>query len=109
MDTVAVLFMDQPVEQLPRYRARVSSWVSCYHEDLLGIVCEAVVEERARTRKYPRQVQRCLDHFCLVLRIYPDDILVHNSLSTLAQFSQEDRKSTRLNSSHRCISYAVFC
>src|SRR5437879_3896919 len=23
--------------------------------------------------------------------------------------SEEDRKSTRLNSSHRCISYAVFC
>src|SRR5437764_11183928 len=23
--------------------------------------------------------------------------------------SNEDRKSTRLNSSHRCISYAVFC
>src|SRR5437879_9812511 len=25
------------------------------------------------------------------------------------QQSQQDRKSTRLNSSHRCISYAVFC
>src|SRR5437763_10767467 len=24
-------------------------------------------------------------------------------------YSIEDRKSTRLNSSHRCISYAVFC
>src|SRR5437879_8977499 len=24
-------------------------------------------------------------------------------------FGNEDRKSTRLNSSHRCISYAVFC
>src|SRR5437763_6957633 len=24
-------------------------------------------------------------------------------------FSARDRKSTRLNSSHRCISYAVFC
>src|SRR5437764_8682889 len=24
-------------------------------------------------------------------------------------FEPEDRKSTRLNSSHRCISYAVFC
>src|SRR5437763_8774954 len=24
-------------------------------------------------------------------------------------FEREDRKSTRLNSSHRCISYAVFC
>src|SRR5437763_12580081 len=26
-----------------------------------------------------------------------------------AQSQQRDRKSTRLNSSHRCISYAVFC
>src|SRR5437763_13473697 len=25
------------------------------------------------------------------------------------QTPEEDRKSTRLNSSHRCISYAVFC
>src|SRR5437879_598919 len=25
------------------------------------------------------------------------------------QWDKEDRKSTRLNSSHRCISYAVFC
>src|SRR5437879_2071984 len=24
-------------------------------------------------------------------------------------FTMQDRKSTRLNSSHRCISYAVFC
>src|SRR5437762_5900816 len=24
-------------------------------------------------------------------------------------FERQDRKSTRLNSSHRCISYAVFC
>src|SRR5437763_2564332 len=27
----------------------------------------------------------------------------------LINFDVEDRKSTRLNSSHRCISYAVFC
>src|SRR5437763_7984958 len=26
-----------------------------------------------------------------------------------AEFTERDRKSTRLNSSHRCISYAVFC
>src|SRR5437764_3065025 len=25
------------------------------------------------------------------------------------RFLEQDRKSTRLNSSHRCISYAVFC
>src|SRR5437764_8831224 len=29
--------------------------------------------------------------------------------STTAQNAARDRKSTRLNSSHRCISYAVFC
>src|SRR5437879_7991061 len=28
---------------------------------------------------------------------------------SLGWVRQEDRKSTRLNSSHRCISYAVFC
>ena len=26
-----------------------------------------------------------------------------------AEVANQDRKSTRLNSSHRCISYAVFC
>jgi len=30
-------------------------------------------------------------------------LIADNSINTL------DRKSTRLNSSHRCISYAVFC
>src|SRR5437763_5113711 len=31
------------------------------------------------------------------------------SLKIRAKTKREDRKSTRLNSSHRCISYAVFC
>src|SRR5437879_6900286 len=31
-----------------------------------------------------------------------DDLVINNIF-------QQDRKSTRLNSSHRCISYAVFC
>src|SRR5207249_7313296 len=30
-------------------------------------------------------------------------------LSTIGQFADQDRKSTRLNSSHVSISYAVFC
>src|SRR5437762_11475424 len=28
---------------------------------------------------------------------------------SMVRFGSEDRKSTRLNSSHRCISYAAFC
>src|SRR5437762_7246049 len=33
----------------------------------------------------------------------------HTLLTLAALHAAEDRKSTRLNSSHRCISYAVFC
>src|SRR2546426_7536637 len=32
-----------------------------------------------------------------------------NELPDVAEWSEEDRKSTRLNSSHLVISYAVFC
>src|SRR5437879_9604747 len=35
--------------------------------------------------------------------------LAPRSCPKLAPGNAEDRKSTRLNSSHRCISYAVFC
>src|SRR5437879_7386729 len=34
--------------------------------------------------------------------------ITHNTIRAL-DLRQIDRKSTRLNSSHRCISYAVFC
>src|SRR5437879_8725043 len=49
-------------------------------------------------------------------KIRPDLILLDVMMPELDGFetcqrikSSEDRKSTRLNSSHRCISYAVFC
>src|SRR5437763_6904101 len=35
--------------------------------------------------------------------------LPHAGVETLVANTDPDRKSTRLNSSHRCISYAVFC
>src|SRR5437879_7580289 len=43
-----------------------------------------------------------------------DEETLHRTSSTAEQTSRtmlesQDRKSTRLNSSHRCISYAVFC
>src|SRR5437763_5650716 len=43
----------------------------------------------------------------------PDRVCHHRWLRTSGRFelleALLDRKSTRLNSSHRCISYAVFC
>src|SRR5690242_10374750 len=97
MDTVTVLFVNQPVEQLSWHGARVSSGVGCDHEYLLGMVCEAVVEEGARTRKYRGQEQRCLDNFGLVLRIYSDNVLVHNALRSLPELSQEGKNLGLLN------------
>ena len=37
------------------------------------------------------------------------DYTLHQNVVVDAAGEGEDRKSTRLNSSHRCISYAVFC
>src|SRR5437763_8609917 len=34
---------------------------------------------------------------------------IYGSVEYLQKYGSKDRKSTRLNSSHRCISYAVFC
>src|SRR5437879_8320551 len=34
---------------------------------------------------------------------------LHRLIAMLSRHETQDRKSTRLNSSHRCISYAVFC
>src|SRR5437879_9521746 len=42
------------------------------------------------------------------INIFPDRPLTKKPAET-RMGSGKDRKSTRLNSSHRCISYAVFC
>src|SRR5437762_11396794 len=38
-----------------------------------------------------------------------DDSTIYEELLAAKYRTRQDRKSTRLNSSHRCISYAVFC
>src|SRR5437762_6963390 len=47
----------------------------------------------------------------LPMRARKNQKVIDHSSSTFDSFLEEegDRKSTRLNSSHRCISYAVFC
>src|SRR5947207_12088024 len=47
------------------------------------------------------------DRSLLLYRIIDD--FRHPILTTVKQFKEGDRKSTRLNSSHTVISYAVFC
>src|ERR1017187_10163391 len=40
---------------------------------------------------------------------YGDTAILHENYDAMKKYVDTDRKSTRLNSSHRCISYAVFC
>src|SRR5690625_6246818 len=40
---------------------------------------------------------------------FPPDTVIYNVKGLYETFAREDRKSTRLNSSHVAISYAVFC
>src|SRR5437879_5218583 len=52
------------------------------------------------------------ERYGYVNRSLPDaelDDFVDALATRIASFDKRDRKSTRLNSSHRCISYAVFC
>src|SRR3990170_4204043 len=40
---------------------------------------------------------------------FVDSLFADEGIDTVVNFAAEDRKSTRLNSSHQIISYAVFC
>src|SRR2546422_1870240 len=44
-----------------------------------------------------------------VIQVAPDDLDSSAEALRIQKFEQRDRKSTRLNSSHGYISYAVFC
>src|SRR5690554_2445887 len=46
---------------------------------------------------------------CFVIKLSAPQLKLHNNPSTMAPAILVDRKSTRLNSSHVRISYAVFC
>src|SRR5437879_5909278 len=61
-----------------------------------------------------REVKRHLSVTAAINEIEPelkalDDAGLRARSDELRKRAIEDRKSTRLNSSHRCISYAVFC
>src|SRR5437764_15494855 len=59
---------------------------------------------------YTLSLHDALPIFIPLLRLMNVRTLTIGTLpASAAEARNEDRKSTRLNSSHRCISYAVFC
>src|SRR3712207_7440407 len=63
---------------------------------------------REGTRVYLRDVQDHLIRTVEMVELYRDLVLGARDIY-LSSISNKDRKSTRLNSSHANISYAVFC
>src|SRR5690625_6539917 len=59
------------------------------------------------TNKY-RDIRGYFDHFIVLLRVITR-IRLDDIRTQLHSLTYQDRKSTRLNSSHVAISYAVFC
>src|SRR5437762_7540682 len=72
---------------------------------------DALPISRSNSRVATLRVHRGSRATLRALRV-PSPVSNQNAPSTQSAFwfeTGEDRKSTRLNSSHRCISYAVFC
>src|SRR5207249_11189667 len=59
-----------------------------------------------RPQKHVERLNRTAERMCIPTL---DPEMVLKSWTTLVDVDQRDRKSTRLNSSHVSISYAVFC
>src|SRR5437762_4892823 len=85
------------------------------YEKIVGRVYFAVSPENVHNRqivdldKAPRNAQGEVE-FSADLYLYkPKDRNKGNGAVLFEVSNRGDRKSTRLNSSHRCISYAVFC
>src|SRR2546426_6183575 len=60
-------------------------------------------------RLSPQTIVSCRDTFRLLLTFLRDQTGIEPSALRIADIDAQDRKSTRLNSSHLVISYAVFC
>src|SRR5437762_2472178 len=84
-------------------------------DDLLDMMQTAGIDRGARASRVQHAVADIVRmQLDLGLDIVDDGEMSKPSFVTyvqarLAGFAPRDRKSTRLNSSHRCISYAVFC
>src|SRR5437764_9197992 len=85
-------------------------------ETFLALLAEHQIQLLVDVRRYP--ASRRYPHFAqepLAAALgaagiaYRHDVELGGRRSARADSPNTDRKSTRLNSSHRCISYAVFC
>src|SRR5690606_39925976 len=92
------------VSLLPTYTAAPAIYTLSLHDALPISLVSAAPPFGA-----PRRSSAGLDHRRLALVLAVLEKRAHLGISTQDVFVNIDRKSTRLNSSHVKISYAVFC
>src|SRR5437879_11129458 len=80
------------------FRSPVGNW----KDDLVRVVHQYL----DRVEEHVLASDRSNRFLAAIIRIEIHGMPMHDRV---AQLRRSDRKSTRLNSSHRCISYAVFC
>src|SRR5437879_8790243 len=81
---------------------RSGAWTKIVAEALARCGCADETLAAAIAREYAARRRD-------TMRLFPETRAFLDALRTRGLPLALDRKSTRLNSSHRCISYAVFC
>src|SRR5437762_11053274 len=75
----------------------------------LAVACRLCLRKHSRHTMAMDLLQEGVDRSVIALRLGHEAIETTQIYLEATLAIKEDRKSTRLNSSHRCISYAVFC
>src|SRR2546430_4070493 len=81
-------------------------------DEFFPVFCDGRLDNRAEFVAY--KAERAMEHMHRAIDAAPS-VLGHAAVATVratikaAELTGQDRKSTRLNSSHSQISYAVFC
>src|SRR5690625_5352233 len=96
---------EQPITLVPSRGDEWSRWFTVMAETVRDAVPEAAVEHIGSTAVPGLAAKDVVD---LLVGVAADDVVHVARLLAAAGFDL-DRKSTRLNSSHVAISYAVFC
>src|ERR1039458_10723060 len=76
---------------------------------LIGMEACLILNDPAPTEIYPLSLHDALPIWTSSVRLSPTSRKISAAASTRPTRKNPDRKSTRLNSSHLGISYAVFC
>src|SRR5690606_40274959 len=100
-----ILLCYHPLRSLHSFPTRRSSDLVHIFDDVIN----AVIGRNLNDTVHPEEDRSLTYHEALHLMGFPENFVLLDGKKHINHIAQKDRKSTRLNSSHVKISYAVFC